>query len=144
MTLGGVLGDRQHAILCLARNLLFVASERGFLSAPFQHAQTVFFEALTTISGYAEWHSWWVLSDEGAHWFLLFDVGPRTARHNFLSTTNASESQHRVVKHDFTLVNVPGDALKEPMRSRSLDLGWAAGDSPCRRGTRRKASSRRM
>jgi hypothetical protein len=46
------------------------------------------------------WISWWKHGSRGVHWRCTFDVGGDSVRGRLESTSNAVESQHRVVKHD--------------------------------------------
>ena len=109
----GASPDQQQAAIAAAHSMLTFASEHGRLSKGFKTAEKQLLQLLSGHSGYDSWRKWWLGNNGGLHWACLTDVGPGTARHVLYDTTNASESQNRVVKMDHGVSNLPGLALRE-------------------------------
>jgi len=112
----GTDDNLQVKVFAQANRMLESAVEVGMSGKAFKTAEEAFFASLRRLDGYDDWCSWWVHGSNGQHWRCLFDVGPETDRAALHSTTNASESQNRVVKFDHELVRVSQDALELLMK----------------------------
>jgi len=103
--------EHQTLILSYAKLMLEMATTFGNTSLQFKKAEGQFLREMQKIAGFDGWHAWWKLNNDGIHWRCLTEVGPGTTRHLLHSTTNASESQNRVIKEDHSMVRLPGLAL---------------------------------
>ena len=92
----------------LASELRRVAkSSHSMQDEYFVQAQRKFVDSVKPFDKRDTWLSWWMHSNHGLHWICTFDVGDGQVRRRAHATTNAVESQHRVIKYDFDIVGLP-------------------------------------
>jgi hypothetical protein len=122
----GVDAEAQEVVFRRSGYMLDMAEAGGWQSAEFLDAQRSFLDTLAgAMTSVRDWASWWVEGYGGTRWRCLVDVGPDTVRHLLEATTNAIESQHRVMKYDHVLRS--GEVIDEVIAmQRAKDEEYAA------------------